>query len=67
MNGHHPYAYLKDVLIRLPTQRTREIGPLLPVATGSNGSSSAGHDQQACWSNPAKGLVRSNVFSSTAE
>ena len=30
MNGHDPYAYLKDVLTRLPTQRASEIGMLLP-------------------------------------
>ncbi|MNJ18698.1 hypothetical protein D3C77_130050 [compost metagenome] len=30
MNGHDPYAYLKDVLKRLPTQRASEIGQLLP-------------------------------------
>ncbi len=30
MNGHDPYVYLKDVLTRLPTQRTSEIGQLLP-------------------------------------
>jgi len=30
MNGHDPYAYLKDVLIRLPTQRASEIEALLP-------------------------------------
>ena len=30
MNGHDPYAYLKDVLTRLPTQRASEIGQLLP-------------------------------------
>ena len=30
MNGHDPYAYLKDVLKRLPTQRAREIAQLLP-------------------------------------
>ncbi len=30
LNGHDPYAYLKDVLIRLPTQRASEIGQLLP-------------------------------------
>jgi hypothetical protein len=52
MNGHDPYAYLKDVLMPLPTQRAREIGPLLPVATGSNGSFSAGHVHESCWSNP---------------
>lgn len=30
MNGHDPYAYLKDVLTRLPTQRASEIEELLP-------------------------------------
>jgi len=30
MNRHDPYAYLKDVLLRLPTQRTIGIGQLLP-------------------------------------
>ena len=30
LNGHDPYAYLKDVLMRLPTQRASEIGQLLP-------------------------------------
>jgi len=30
MNGHDPYAYLNDVLTRLPTQRASEIDQLLP-------------------------------------
>jgi len=30
INGHDPYAYLKDVLTRLPTQRASEIEKLLP-------------------------------------
>ena len=30
MNGHDPYAYPKDVLTRLPTQRASEIAQLLP-------------------------------------
>jgi len=30
MNGHDPYAYLEDVLTRLPTQRASETGQLLP-------------------------------------
>lgn len=30
LNGHEPYAYLKDVLTRLPTQRASEIDELLP-------------------------------------
>ncbi|WP_252725231.1 transposase domain-containing protein, partial [Acidithiobacillus sp. MC2.2] len=30
LNGHDPYAYLKDVLRRLPTQRANAINELLP-------------------------------------
>ncbi len=30
LNGHEPYAYLKDVLARLPTQKASVIGELLP-------------------------------------
>jgi hypothetical protein len=30
MNGHDPYAYLKDVLERLPTQKASTIDELLP-------------------------------------
>ena len=30
LNGHDPYAYLKDVLQRLPTLRASEIGQPLP-------------------------------------
>ena len=30
LNGHDPYAYLKDVLTRLPTQRASQIDALLP-------------------------------------
>jgi transposase len=30
INGHDPYAYLKDVLTWLPTQRASEITVLLP-------------------------------------
>lgn len=30
MNGHDPYAYLKDVLMRLPTHRANEIEQLMP-------------------------------------
>lgn len=29
-NGHDPYAYLKDVLERLPTRPASRIGELLP-------------------------------------
>jgi transposase len=35
MNGHDPYAYLKDVLTRLPTQRASEIDQLLPHQWGT--------------------------------
>lgn len=30
LNGHDPYANLKDVLQRLPTQRASNIGELMP-------------------------------------
>ncbi|WP_176026318.1 transposase domain-containing protein, partial [Robbsia andropogonis] len=30
LNGHDPYAYLKDVLNRLPTHPARQIDGLLP-------------------------------------
>jgi hypothetical protein len=30
LNGHDPYACLKDVLARQPTQLASEIDPLLP-------------------------------------
>jgi hypothetical protein len=30
LNGHEPYAYLKDVLARLPTQKASAIHELLP-------------------------------------
>jgi transposase len=30
INGHDPYAYLRDVLERLPTQRASRVGELLP-------------------------------------
>lgn len=30
LNGHDPYAYLKDVLTRLPTHRNSQIDELLP-------------------------------------
>jgi hypothetical protein len=30
MNGHDPYAYLKHVLTRLPTQKASHIEDLLP-------------------------------------
>lgn len=39
MNGHDPYAYLKNVLIRLPTQKTSEIEQLLPHRWASAGPS----------------------------
>jgi hypothetical protein len=30
MNGHDPYAYLRDVMAQLPKQRASQIGELLP-------------------------------------
>jgi hypothetical protein len=30
LNGHDPYAYLRDVLERLPTQPNRRLDELLP-------------------------------------
>lgn len=30
LNGHDPYAYMKDVLSRLPTQRASQVAELLP-------------------------------------
>lgn len=30
LNGHDSYAYLKDVLTRLPTQRAGKVHELLP-------------------------------------
>lgn len=30
LNGHDPFAYLKDVLTRLPTQKNNAIDELLP-------------------------------------
>jgi hypothetical protein len=38
MNGHDPYAHLKDVLKRLPTQRTSRIEELLPHRWQPNAS-----------------------------
>lgn len=35
LNGHDPYAYFKDVLTRLPTQRASEITDLLPHKWGA--------------------------------
>lgn len=34
INGHYPYAYVKDVLQRLPTQRASEFNQLLPHQWG---------------------------------
>ena len=30
LNGHDPYAYMKDVLARLKTHKNSQIGELLP-------------------------------------
>jgi len=43
MNGHDPYAYLKDVLTRLPTQRASEITELPPHRWAPIQS------RKACW------------------
>jgi transposase len=37
MNGHDPYAYLKDVLTRLPTHKASRIDELLPHRWQPNG------------------------------
>ena len=42
INGHDPYAYLKDVLTRLPTQRASEIRELLPHHWGGSPSNRVG-------------------------
>jgi transposase len=36
INGHDPYAYLKDVLTRLPTHKASRIGELLPPPLAGN-------------------------------
>ncbi len=38
MNGHDPYAYLKDVLTRLPTHKANRIEELLPHRWQPNAS-----------------------------
>lgn len=43
MNGHNPYAYLKDVLTRLPAQRGSEIGMLLPQCWTHSPSQAISH------------------------
>jgi transposase len=40
LNGHDPYAYLRDVLERLPTQSASRIGELLPHRWTAPGASS---------------------------
>lgn len=45
MNGHDPYAYLKDVLMRLPTQRASEITELLPHECAP------AQPRKVCWAN----------------
>ncbi len=37
MNGHDPYAYLTDVLTRLPTQKASALAELLPHSCVSSG------------------------------
>ena len=41
MNGHDPYAYLKDVLTRLPTHKASQIEELLPHRWQPAGGTSA--------------------------
>jgi len=53
LNGHDPYAYLKDVLMRLPTQKNKTIYELLPhcwkpVTTGKIVSRCTPNSNQAC-------------------
>jgi hypothetical protein len=36
MNGNDPYAYLKDVLTRLPTQQASRVEELLPYRWQAN-------------------------------
>ena len=42
LNGHDPYAYLKDVLDRLPTHKNNQIEELLPHRWRPASSSEAG-------------------------
>jgi transposase len=42
MNGLDPYAYLKDVLQRLPTRPTRRVAELLPHRWASAASAADG-------------------------
>ena len=42
LNGHDPYAYLKDVLTRLPTHRASEVDQLLPHQWSESRSSWTG-------------------------
>jgi len=35
LNGHDPYAYLKDILERLPSHRANRVAELLPHRWGS--------------------------------
>jgi transposase len=47
MNGHDPYAYLKDVLSRLPTHKASQIGELLPHRWRLTGG--GGPFRSGCW------------------
>ena len=38
LNGHDPYAYLRDVLTRLPTHRANEVDDLLPHRWRADGA-----------------------------
>ena len=49
LNGHDPYAYLKDVLTRLPTQRNSQIGELLPHRWQAHSQFTCFPDTALCW------------------
>lgn len=44
LNGHDPYAYLRDVLTRLPTQKASDVGRLLPHRWAQEERSTAATD-----------------------
>lgn len=55
LNGHDPYAYLKDVITRLPTQKNHQIADLLPhrwrpaaYAEPSRTCSAGGYETHDC-------------------
>lgn len=48
MNGHDPYAYLKDVLTRLPTHKASRIEELLPHRWQPRQATSSAIELSAC-------------------